>query len=717
MDISRRRFRFGLDVLQKHLASATFLAIDLEFTGLSVEKTSQLDTPATRYRMARDSAEEFVPCQFGITIFRPAPPLPTDRLLCDREAKWEVLPFNFNLCPRPVYKSKSARFPLRDRTFSVQSSCALFLSDNGFSFDRMFADGIGWLRKCDETSVRQQVAREHSRSGRKIDRSALSEGDAMYLAEIEKSIVDWLALTAASNADNAVVTPKVPYNCTKFAMVGGKNEADGRAIDVAHVRANHVESTSVDAAKSSCGTAVVGQQQTLAICNDAEVRIQGVYEGVTTTTSAAASSAVPESLVPPKFVARGSDTQMRPSFVVDRAEHPIARRAVYEMLENKFPMLAVSTLHLQNGGQQLKVALMPSAEIARRMNDMTRDEEVRQAMELQMFEDVGFRHVIDAVVAARVPVVAHNCLLDLCKTYANFIAPLPEKLSDFKMAIHATFPLVVDTKHLLSEAELVAPWISDILSASRYDGRNALEGLTERISTICDEENLEPLQWRCYTNPEDDDDPLNGDFRGYHGLHAESSRHEAGYDALCTGRLLLQLLAILQGGRNVECDAFAGILKNHVRVAPLVNRICVASCGGYSSINLDAEDVEADEDNVYKGRDDIMVLAGFGGEHDDNAFVPRDVMYGEAAEIVQGTRYEVKQQKTSPVGGGRLLMVLQERPDADDVVAGADAVRAAATKRGLSTMTYGEALLEVPRITKRRATNEIYTSTVAAPAT
>jgi hypothetical protein len=128
MEISTRRFRYDLDVFLKHMLSASFVAIDFEFTGLGMEKSSQLDTPAARCRIARNDAETLVPCQFGVTLFRPARPLPDDRLPSDRDATWEALPFHFHLCPRPVFKMSTARFSIRDSMFQVQAPIARFLA-------------------------------------------------------------------------------------------------------------------------------------------------------------------------------------------------------------------------------------------------------------------------------------------------------------------------------------------------------------------------------------------------------------------------------------------------------------------------------------------------------------------------------------------------------------------------------------------------------------
>jgi poly(A)-specific ribonuclease len=67
---------------------------------------------------------------------------------------------------------------------------------------------------------------------------------------------------------------------------------------------------------------------------------------------------------------------------------------------------------------------------------------------------VGVRRVIDAIVAANVPIVGHNCYLDLMHVYAKFIADPPPLLGDWCCRMHENFPVIFDTKHLLTGAQL-----------------------------------------------------------------------------------------------------------------------------------------------------------------------------------------------------------------------------------------------------------------------
>ncbi len=63
-------------------------------------------------------------------------------------------------------------------------------------------------------------------------------------------------------------------------------------------------------------------------------------------------------------------------------------------------------------------------------------------------EMLGFSHVIREIVKTRKPIVGHNCLMDVMKIYQHFIRELPACYDTFKNELHASFPIIFDTKHV-----------------------------------------------------------------------------------------------------------------------------------------------------------------------------------------------------------------------------------------------------------------------------
>ncbi len=70
---------------------------------------------------------------------------------------------------------------------------------------------------------------------------------------------------------------------------------------------------------------------------------------------------------------------------------------------------------------------------------------------------IGFRHIIDALICSKKPIIGHNMLLDMCHTYQAFCDALPNEVEDFKDAIQTHFPVVFDTKHMAN----IFPQIQD----------------------------------------------------------------------------------------------------------------------------------------------------------------------------------------------------------------------------------------------------------------
>lgn len=69
--------------------------------------------------------------------------------------------------------------------------------------------------------------------------------------------------------------------------------------------------------------------------------------------------------------------------------------------------------------------------------------------ERQLSESIGFRHIIDAMVDSKKPVVGHHCILDFAHILKSFIKPLPLTTAKFTAGLLESFPCIIDTKYLL----------------------------------------------------------------------------------------------------------------------------------------------------------------------------------------------------------------------------------------------------------------------------
>ncbi|KAK3089306.1 hypothetical protein FSP39_002559 [Pinctada imbricata] len=140
-------FKDVFSVIETTIEDACFLAIDGEFTGLEVGSGSvaSFDTPEDRYHKVRQASCDFLLVQFGLCAFK-----------YNKETKqYEARPFNFYLFPRPYMRGAP------DCRFLCQSSSLDFLASQGFDFNKVFREGISYLRQTDESYIRETINIKH----------------------------------------------------------------------------------------------------------------------------------------------------------------------------------------------------------------------------------------------------------------------------------------------------------------------------------------------------------------------------------------------------------------------------------------------------------------------------------------------------------------------------------------------------------------------------
>ena len=92
MEVTRACFSAQLPYILDVIARCDFVAIDFEFTGLSLvgsDRARRYDSPQTRYAAAREAVDAFLPLQFGLAAFR------------QEGTKWTVNAFNIWMFPQP----------------------------------------------------------------------------------------------------------------------------------------------------------------------------------------------------------------------------------------------------------------------------------------------------------------------------------------------------------------------------------------------------------------------------------------------------------------------------------------------------------------------------------------------------------------------------------------------------------------------------------------
>lgn len=553
MNVNRSNFEQALKHLEKILPDCAFVSIDLEFTGLGLERPSHLDTPTKRYLAAKEAAESFKPLQCGLTVFRRAPKdsyrdgspkKPEDGAERDEVMLvWEAVPFNFQLFPRAVFFTPNAKYPIRERMMTMQASSVEFLMKHGFNFQECFDDGVSWLLPEDEASTRAELLAVNSspagrRKGKVADPAWGAEpAERQDMEKLRGKVVEWMK-KVKSKAGSKQMIALAPYN--------------------------------------------------------------------------------------------------------------LGKKLLYNVFEKHFPTIFMQVnLNCRTIGMEphLSVEIMPSAEAAREKVEQVRFREYKSAIDRRVREAVGFRLVMDAVIAAGKPLVVHHGMLDTSKVISNFVGPLPDTLSGFKRVLLKSFPTVWDTRVMFSNAAESRPWLANLLNTER--GRN-ISGLIDAMREPVRSAAVPPVWLQLYNASGDESAPrLRGevaDFSRYDEQNAEYFMHEAGFDSLETGRAFLYLLGMVSG-KQVGVDDVLQAKYSHPVLKSYMNKIYMGSCGGYLDIALsqtaDAgaspeEELAVEHNrNVWLDREDVLVISGMVDEREDQLLAPRDMPFSDYYKMAE----------------------------------------------------------------------------------
>lgn len=173
--------------------------------------------------------------------------------------------------------------------------------------------------------------------------------------------------------------------------------------------------------------------------------------------------------------------------------------------------------------------------------------------------DVGFRVVIDKISELKLPIIGHNCFLDICHVYEKFIGRMPADLTDFKSKISDSFPLIFDTKFLASKDPELA-----------LNGSYSLSDLFKYFEGCREDLLYAPgLQKN-----------LNEHF------------HDAGFDAYCTGLAFIGLAHKASQGQSL--DPLKVFEDSDHR-----NKLYVMQSPYLAGINLQGPDTEPDRSHIF----------------------------------------------------------------------------------------------------------------------
>ena len=142
MDITVSNFSELLPMMIKSIETADFIALDTEFSGLSIgfeDQTHGFDQAEQRYQKLKHCVDRCNAFQIGWTTYK----------WDENQSCYVSRPFNAYVWPHSDI--------LGDRVNQFKSSNIKFLMQHNFDFNKLFKEGINYQRLSDEALVRQKI--------------------------------------------------------------------------------------------------------------------------------------------------------------------------------------------------------------------------------------------------------------------------------------------------------------------------------------------------------------------------------------------------------------------------------------------------------------------------------------------------------------------------------------------------------------------------------
>jgi poly(A)-specific ribonuclease len=193
MEVTDLNFRSQLLQILRSISNATFVAVDVEMSGISTRRHGENDRShdigkpnlQQQYEETKDAAERYQVLQLGITCVEDDRKRSTfvyhlcrkyEHSRLTKPDMYVARPYNFNVTPLFV---QGDRLDInRDITFS--SSAIQFLQKNSFDVGAVFTRGVPYLSREEEESARQKFAKRQENSA-SIPDIVISESDESAL--------------------------------------------------------------------------------------------------------------------------------------------------------------------------------------------------------------------------------------------------------------------------------------------------------------------------------------------------------------------------------------------------------------------------------------------------------------------------------------------------------------------------------------------------------
>jgi hypothetical protein len=188
----------------------------------------------------------------------------------------------------------------------------------------MFAGDIGWLRKCCELPILEQVANMTARSERRMNKKKLRERNSKLMASIVKRVVEFLDRLAVHKADNeapaAVESAGDDPVDVDWMVTDYEDKKPITDMTLGSAMASNPFPTQIPLAfKAATGFSFREESAETAVAiSEIEENGKAMEASLTGSTSPDVPALIEQKVLP--------------SWIVERSENPMGRRAFYESL-------------------------------------------------------------------------------------------------------------------------------------------------------------------------------------------------------------------------------------------------------------------------------------------------------------------------------------------------------------------------------------------------
>jgi poly(A)-specific ribonuclease len=192
MELKASNLDQSLQRIFEELANSSFVALDLEFSGISTKQSSQQKRAPSdkgthkqslqqRYEEVRDAANKYQVLQIGMTV------------VTENRFPGGSEPTTYDLRPYNMYLSPLIRERIDlERDFAFQSEAISFLMGEGFSMDGPFRDGVNYLSRSEENVARENEERKANKDNiADINLKSHEVGLLQFVADTRHKIRAW----------------------------------------------------------------------------------------------------------------------------------------------------------------------------------------------------------------------------------------------------------------------------------------------------------------------------------------------------------------------------------------------------------------------------------------------------------------------------------------------------------------------------------------------